>query len=170
MGEEAPAEAPKIDGQATVPNLPMTGPPLLKRVFDCLIKINRNPERDCPWDDVIAFYKVFDMPFEDEEQEALFKKKFNPEGNANIPSDRATMAMFEIVKKEGFVKTLATDAKILDIKTHGTVHAAPDFRYMLSKLGEDLSDQDYDDFIREAMGKQDETFDLEQYINFMCSH
>ena len=146
-----------------------TGNPM-KKLFDGIVKNCRSPERDFAWEDVISFYNIFSKGFGDEETETAFRKKYNPDGNPNIPSDKAVQAMLELVRKPEFCLTLQTDAKVLDKKTHGTVHHAVDFRYMIQQLGDDLSESDYDDFIREALGRGDDTFDINEFISFMCKH
>lgn len=144
--------------------------PISKRVIDTLQRMIKQSDRDVPWDDILAFYQLFDRPFASEEAEAQFKKRYNPDNHANIKWEPAKFALSEIFKNPDFLPTLQVDVKSLDVKTHQTVHHAADFRFMLSQLGETVDESLYDDFIREALGKQDDTFDLKQYLELMCNH
>lgn len=145
-------------------------PPPLQRVIEGVIRINKNPERDYPWDDVLAFYTVFGRPFENEEAEEQFRKRFNPENSPNIPSDKAVAAMFDLVKNPEFCLNLQVESKVLDRTGRGCmVHRAADFRYMLTQLGEDIGEQEYDDFIREALGRGDDTFDIREFLCVICT-
>ena len=165
---EEPA-APPAPGLPPPPSIVRPDVPITKRVITTLERMVKQSDRDVPWEDILAFYQMFDKPF-DEEAEQQFRKRFNPENVPQIKWEPAKYALMEIFKAQDFVLTLQVDAKSLDVHNHQTIHHAQDFRYMLSQLGESFDESLYDDFIREALGKQDDTFDLKQYIELMCNH
>ena len=142
----------------------------IKKLLEDITKISRFPERDLPWEDIINFYSIFGNGFESEEIELVFKKKYNPDGNSAISSEKAIQALLELIRKPEFLLKLHTESKCLDRKNGGTIHHGADFKFMLQQLGEDLSENDYDDFIREALGRSDDTFDINEFISFMSKH
>lgn len=129
---------------------------------------NTMETRDFPYEDIIGFFACFGKTFETPEEEAAFKKRYNPENKEYINPERALTALHEFIQKDEFVLMLQSEAKILDPKTKGFVHHADDFRWMLSQLGEDLSEDDMNDFIREALGRSEDLFDINVFIQHMC--
>jgi Ca2+-binding EF-hand superfamily protein len=113
------------------------------------------------------FMQQFGKTMEGDE-EAAFKRRHNPEGKETVPLERALGALLEFVQKDEIILMLETESKILDPKGQGSVHHAEDFRWMLKALGEEIPDNYVNHFIREAMGRSDDLFDLNVYIENMC--
>jgi Ca2+-binding EF-hand superfamily protein len=119
------------------------------------------------YDYVLLFMQQFGRTLEGDE-EAAFKRRYNPENKETIPVERALTALLEFVQKDEIILMLETESKILDPKGQGSVHHAEDFRWMLKALGEEIPDNYINHFIREAMGRSDDLFDLNVYIENMC--
>ena len=77
---EEPA-APAAPGLPPPPSIVRPDVPITKRVITTLERMVKQSDRDVPWEDILAFYQMFDKPF-DEEAEQIFRKRFNPE---NVP-------------------------------------------------------------------------------------
>jgi hypothetical protein len=119
------------------------------------------------YDYILLFFQIFGKVFEGDE-EVAFKRKYNPENKESVPVERALTALLEFVKKDEIILALETESKILDPKTQSTLHHAEDFRWMLRILGDEIPDNYINHFIREAMGRSDDLFDLNVYIENMC--
>jgi hypothetical protein len=119
------------------------------------------------FDYVILFLGVFGKQLEGEE-EVAFKKKYNPENKENIPVEKALQAMLDFIHKDEIILSLETESKILDPKTEGAVHHCEDFRWMLKMVGDEIPDLYIAHFLREAMGRSDDLFDLNVYIEYIC--
>lgn len=128
---------------------------------------NKDDQRDIAWEDVLLFYQIFGKTIEGEELEH-FQKKYNPDKKETILQDKALPALAEFIGKDEFILMLQSESKILDQNHGGYVHHAEDFRMMLKELGEDIGDDLVNDFIREALGKGDDEFDINVYLQFMC--
>lgn len=152
---ENPAQPPPID----------RGTPLQRALK--AIPPNKDEPADVPWEDILAFYEVFGKTLEGEELEK-FTKRFNPEKKTNLIQDKALPALTEFIGKDDFILMLQSESKILDPIHGGYVHHAEDFRMMMKELGEDIGDDLINDFIREALGKGDDEFDINVYIQFIC--
>ncbi|OHT09576.1 hypothetical protein TRFO_21548 [Tritrichomonas foetus] len=180
MADEEPAEAPTEEQEETPeepaePAEPVnpyarlaeidTRTPMQKALQ--AIPRTKEDNRDLFWSDILAFYQVFGKNLEGEELQA-FQKKYNPENKISLPQDRALPALTEFIGKDDFILMLQSESKVLDPKHEGTVHHAEDFRMMLKELGDDIGDDLVNDFIREALGRNDDEFDINVYLQFMC--
>jgi len=138
-----------------------------ERTMDAIIK--SEDLRDVAWEDILNFLAVFGKVLEGDE-ELTFKKRFNPEGKDYIPVDKALAAWTEFIGKDEFILMLQSEAKILDPKKQSTQHHAEDFRWMLKQLGEPIPEDDINDFIREALGRADDTFNINVFLQYMCQY
>jgi hypothetical protein len=119
------------------------------------------------YDYILLFMQIFGKTFEGDE-EAAFKRKYNPENKESVPVERALAALFDFVKKDEIILALETESKILDPKTQTSIHHAEDFRWMLRILGDEIPDNYTNHFIKEALGRSDDLFDLNVYIENIC--
>jgi hypothetical protein len=119
------------------------------------------------WDYLLLFMQHFGKTFEGDE-EIAFKKRFNPEGKDSILLERAIVALLEFVRKEEVMLMLETESHILDPKTHTAFHHAEDFRWMLKAMGEVIPDNYIQHFIKEALGRSDDLFELNVDIENIC--
>jgi hypothetical protein len=119
------------------------------------------------YDYVILFMQIFGKTFEGDE-EVAFKRRYNPENKESIPVERALAALLDFVKKDEIILALETESKILDPKTQSSLQHAEDFRWMLRILGDEIPDNYINHFIKEALGRGDDLFDLNVYIENMC--
>ena len=148
------------------PDFPVDTRTPLQRAMQA-IPPNKDEPFDVPWKDILAFYEVFGKTLEGEELEK-FTKRFNPEKKENLNTDKALPAFTEFIGKDDFILMLQTESQILDPLHNGYVHHEEDFRMMMKELGEEIPDDLINDFIREALGKGDDEFDINVYIQFMC--
>jgi hypothetical protein len=119
------------------------------------------------YDYVLLFMQIFGKTLEGDE-EVAFKRRFNPDNKESIPVERALAAVLEFIKKDELILALETESKILDPKTQSSVHHAEDFRWMLRIVGDEIPDNYINHFIKEALGRSDDLFDLNVYIENMC--
>jgi hypothetical protein len=119
------------------------------------------------YDSILLFMQIFGKVFEGDE-EVVFKRRYNPENKESIPVERALAAMLEFIKKDEIVLALETESKILDPKTQSSVQHAEDFRWMLKIMGDEIPDNYINHFIKEALGRGDDLFDLNVYIENIC--
>ena len=173
---DAPTEEPEVEQAAAPPAEPEMSYMDRIRAIDtrtpmqkALDAIPRSKEdtRDLFWTDVLAFYQVLGKDLDGEELQN-FQKKYNPENKESIPQSLALPALTEFIGKDEFIIMLQVESKVLDPKHEGTVHHAEDFRMMLRQLGDDIGEDLCNDFIREALGRGDDEFDINVYLQFMC--
>jgi hypothetical protein len=119
------------------------------------------------FDYVILFLQMFGKTLEGDE-EVAFKRKYNPDNKESVPVEKALQAMLDFIKKDEIILGLETESKILDPKTQGSIQHAEDFRWMLRILGDEIPENYIAHFIKEAMGRSDDLFDLNVYIEVMC--
>jgi hypothetical protein len=119
------------------------------------------------FDYIILFMQLFGKQLEGEE-EVAFKRRYNPENKENLPVEKALQAMLDFIHKDEIILSLETESKILDPKTQGSIHHAEDFRWMLKTVGDEIPELYIAHFIKEAMGRSDDLFDLNVYIEYMC--
>lgn len=160
-GEEKPSETPAVD-----PTKPIDNRTPIQKTLQAIPR-TKEDNRDIFWDDILLFYQVLGKTIEGDEL-AAFQKKFNPENKQTLLQDKAFLALTEFIGKDEFILMLQCESKVLDQKNGGTVHHAEDFRQMLKELGEEIEEDLVNDFIREALGKGDDEFDINVYLQFIC--
>ena len=133
-----------------------------KHALDILSKL---PDRSITHEDFQSFIDTLRINLDDEAKAEL-RKKLDPDEKGIIPGDKAFAQLTEFLKDQEWVGLFKTEAEVLSSTKTDSFHAE-DFRYMLHQLGEEIPDSDIDDFIREALGKGDDMFSLQEFIDRM---
>jgi hypothetical protein len=119
------------------------------------------------FDAILEFFELLGRKLTPED-EADFRKRYNPANKENIPCVIALQGLLSFCKEEDLILALETEALVLNKKSGNAWHNVEDLRWMLNVVGEPVPPAYSDHFVKEALGRSEDLLELNCYIETIC--